>query len=333
METLFQGRDLSVLHQPGGDAETWVTFGALSCRTPTCAGYIGRRGATGLHVFSHADHWYQTPEMEAVLWLIARQRRGRLLTFGGSMGGHAALRLAAALEADVTIAVSPQSALPVPWDDRWEREWRPLEPVAVTSAPDAWILYDPFVREDRLHAEAVRDARHVRAWLCGHEIMEALKEAGAYADALTAMIDGRRPDLTPLRRTREVRSNYWLALGRTARQHRRPELSRYALDRALASEPTSLTRSYIHYQRNLLFSSQGDIEGARDAVRRCMIDFPHWSLHHRLAHLYACAGDIRTAESIFLEGLSMFPGHIELTREFLRFYRTLDVDISPAGGR
>ena len=68
----------------------------------------------------------------------------RVMTYGSSMGGYAALRFARALRADAILALSPQYSIDpavVPWEDRWRQDGARIAWLPALAGP-----LDPNVR-------------------------------------------------------------------------------------------------------------------------------------------------------------------------------------------
>ncbi len=319
-EPLYEGADVALLHQAGG-AETWVTFGGFGSRDPTAVDYIAARGATGLHVISLADDFFYTAEMEAVLDLIRERRTGRLIVTGVSMGAYGALRFAPALDADQAIAFSPPSTPAPSWDGRWQfAAWGRLglAPVDLDPPAGAWVLYDPFYYEDRLHVQGLAGVRRVRAPFCDHRVLPALRAAGIAYPALDAMAEGRAPDLRALRDSRRSRALYWMCLGRAARTHRHLALARTALERALTFDGAEADRAGAWWQLGFLLEAAGELPGAIEAVRSTRaLAPPSPEIEARLAALHAAAGDLPAAERLLLDALATFPADAAVRRDLV----------------
>lgn len=133
-ETAFNGRDLVLEVCDGGHPVSIVTFQAhdpgLQALTPGPflygfgKGLFAPAGFNEFIIKRSRNHWYQTAEMIEVARLI-RQRagQGRLVTYGGSMGGFAAINFAPLLQADCFIALSPLHDI-APGNEAGETRWQ-----------------------------------------------------------------------------------------------------------------------------------------------------------------------------------------------------------------
>lgn len=71
---------------------------------------------TAIHVMSHGNDWFQYSEIGDVIAIVREACSGveRLLAYGSSMGGYAALRLGGLIGAQAALALSPQYSLDPP---------------------------------------------------------------------------------------------------------------------------------------------------------------------------------------------------------------------------
>ena len=94
-----------------------------------------------VHVIGSRNNWYQYPEMPEAMAAIAHIAAGyrRVITYGSSMGGYAAIRYGGVAGGQTALAISPQFSVDpavVPFERRWrdsihkidfilERSWTP----------------------------------------------------------------------------------------------------------------------------------------------------------------------------------------------------------------
>jgi len=135
-EELFVGRDLALDYHDGGFPISIVTFEArnkyISATEPSPfengygRGIFAQLGLNEFLVKRSRNHWYQTDEIEMVIDIIKERARGTtIVTYGGSMGGMAAISLASKLDAKLFIALSPLYDIANDSevrDDRWGDE-------------------------------------------------------------------------------------------------------------------------------------------------------------------------------------------------------------------
>lgn len=154
------------------------------------------------HVLSRNNRWYQFDTMIAAAIRDATAGYDRVITYGSSMGGYAALRLAGAVGANFCLALSSQYS--IDWTRvRWERRWaassrafydaweRSLPP---PSLADAWIIYDPLLR-DRRHVELLQREGFGFAKVDipggGHPISSFVAETGLLRPTIMDVIAGQ----------------------------------------------------------------------------------------------------------------------------------------------
>lgn len=135
--TLFQGEDIALDVDFGNHPISIVTFEArnqnLKPNKTNAFGSgfgPGRFSPMGMNEFivrRNRNHWYQSPEMIDVIEIVNRMAIGtKVITYGGSMGGFAAVNFAQMLNADLFIALSPLHDVSPGNrfnDERWKADW------------------------------------------------------------------------------------------------------------------------------------------------------------------------------------------------------------------
>jgi hypothetical protein len=205
-----------------------------------------------LGIKSKGDSWYRRPDLHC--FLIALQSGGffkeykKVLFYGGSMGGYAALAFSILADDAVVLALNPQTSLDigiVPWESRFtvgqREDWRGAFADAAVSARHArevWVCYDPLLREDRLHVERLPNAnlKELKIPGVGHKMPMHLQELGLLSTVLDGVLDGTlQPAAFPtLARRRRGYIRYWISLGDRLRCL---AAQRACLARALALAP------------------------------------------------------------------------------------------------
>jgi hypothetical protein len=249
---VFEGDRLRATLFPGRSDRVIVTF---DWRREGRAGFapldhatgFARQGFTQVAVRTAANDWFLNDETAALEAALAQAvaGRGRVQMLGFSMGAYAALRFARGLGARQVVAVSPQSSLAAPWERRypeaagWDEALGALAPRGVPGLKGL-ILYDPFVPEDRLHADAIRrlfpGLRGARLGHGGHPAIRTLRGAGGMRLVFEqAGIRAARagPILAAHRAARRGSRGWWLRLAAHAGS-RRPALAARA--RAMAED-------------------------------------------------------------------------------------------------
>ena len=164
-QDLFRSDDVLVRGVTGfGGSLCYVTFASYTDdRTLDRAGFgedfFRARGIDAIHVLSRENRWYQYPELPDALAAIARATAGheRVIAYGSSMGGFAALRYGASCGATVGLALSPQYSVDpavAPFDQRWADDIARiafLDDAALPTLAEQYIVYDPRDPYDRRH--------------------------------------------------------------------------------------------------------------------------------------------------------------------------------------
>ena len=230
-----------------------VTFSnyveGTTARTAFGEHFLSGHGIDAVHVVAKDNHWFDVPEMDALIVAI-RERAGdkRMIVYGSSMGGYAAIRFAARLGAERAVAISPQYALDrrrVPFEHRWRGDARrlrlaPTRPDA--AAPPAIIFFDPR-NPDAGHVAAWSHDRRVEAVAlpyAGHPAGTYLAQVGLLGESLLGIVAGTFDAATAAKEARARRrcsGQYLAQLAAAQPGHRR----RAAL--ALAARAAEVTPS------------------------------------------------------------------------------------------
>ncbi len=171
-------------------------------RLPWLVRHVAETGYSLLGVQSHAKDWFR--QNDAPHMISKLQDQGFFLDFekivftGASMGGFGALNFAPLVPRARVLAFSPQSSMNktvapfearFPWavrNSNWEGMPFLDAAAAIPYLPSATIVYDPFVPEDRMHAQRL-SGPNVELCKLGHASHEAVRlviKAGAMADVL-----------------------------------------------------------------------------------------------------------------------------------------------------
>ena len=168
MRIAFEDDQVQVIHAPGASAHVIVTFdtmGRLANGKRFWGDVLPARYATECYgVVAKRNNWYPAPSMRAVAGLLAPLRGSRVLIgYGHSMGGYACLKYAALLGLAGSVASGPQLTIdpegPVA-DQRYTHHFDPARHAGMQIMPEDLgarhvVVYDPGLKEDRLHAEAI----------------------------------------------------------------------------------------------------------------------------------------------------------------------------------
>ena len=138
MIDLFRSDNVVVRSVPADDVSCWVvTFdhyglGPGFDRPGFGEEFFRQSGVSAIHVMGRREDWYQYPEMAAAMAAVRQATAGadRVMTYGTSMGGYAALRFADAAGANAVLAISPQYSIDprkAPFEKRWLQDGRRIQ--------------------------------------------------------------------------------------------------------------------------------------------------------------------------------------------------------------
>lgn len=299
-EELFRSKDLAVRRVGSKGGTLVVTFQSFTNEPDLDRPGFGEHfllteGVDAVHVINRLNRWYQHPETDEMLAVVATIAAGydRVLTYGSSMGGYAALRFAGAVGADVAVALSPQFSVDpriVPWERRWQPDVAQISFDERPFAPAArqYVFYDPRDIPDNRHVELIAAAGPVVEIAlphAGHPVGALLAETGALPWALRAIIANAfdpREVRTRLRagRRRSQHLYYTLALRAAPR---RPELAIRLLRLAAKIAPESHILSAMASQMDRIGRPENAVRLHRQAVRRAPSNAFAWMAY--AAHL------------------------------------------------
>ena len=261
--------------------------------------YLARYGIDAIHIVGRGNDWYQYPDMPPVLAAVRDAARGsqRVVTYGSSMGGYAAIRFAGEVGADLAVALSPQFSLDpteAPFEHRWQAEARRIRfgpHPTHRRGPPAVIIHDAH-GADSQHAKKLATVYPVTAAAiphCGHPSGTFLAETGLLTSAIADILAGRfdPADLLREARARRRRSGKYLS----TLSERQPQ-SRRRLKIALAR-----------------------------LAQRTVTDTPYYA--SRLAGLLYRAGALEEAEALHRQALDMDPSDALLIYRLSLFLRRL----------
>ena len=204
-QSLFKSDNLEVVKVPGrGEGPVFVTFEPmLEARAPDRRGFgeafFAKRGITAYHVLCRGNDWYHYPEMpQALAALRADIAPGaRVILYGSSMGGYAALRFSGWLAPDTIIAFAPQASVD-PARAGWEKRWAPQTPaltwdrLAPCTRATCYVVYDPF-NMDRRHVALLRrevSLIPLHSHFSDHHVTEFVLESGLLETLLLGIAQG-----------------------------------------------------------------------------------------------------------------------------------------------
>jgi hypothetical protein len=189
-------------------------------------GFFRHRGLNAIGIMAAENDWFQDDEILQVLAAIRAATPGfRLIGYGGSMGGYAAINFAHDLGLASLVAVIPQFSIEAgraPYETRWRGEaariaFRHDKIADIAPVVNGWMVFDPWC-VDGLHARDIQ--RHhklgeVAVPFGGHAQMLMLQQANVYTDMFTDMLEERFDPAAFRRRWRIARrasAAFWLGV-------------------------------------------------------------------------------------------------------------------------
>jgi len=292
-EILFRSDALEVRRVVAGDgAAQVVTFESYHddpgfARSGFGQSFFAREGLTAIHVLSAGNDWYQHAEMDEALACIraATQGAARLLAYGSSMGGYAAIRFADAIGATHALALSPQYTIDrrrFPKERRWYNDQRRIAfradyNGAIACRADVVVAYDPMMPMDAAHIDRIAadvPVRRLRLPHAGHPVAPFLNEVDLLQPLALDMARGS-VDLATLEALAAARTGgsvTWL-IERSARlPGDRGEAGLRLAEKAMELAPGNPT---VLYQYGLRLHEAGDYGAAVEMHRRAVEIMPH----------------------------------------------------------
>lgn len=233
--------------------------------------WLAAQGISAIHVMGRAEDWYQYPDIEAALSAVRAATLGasKVITYGSSMGGYAAIRFADAVGAHRALAFSPQYTLDpavAGHEARWSQDsrrirWRPELNRAIRCSAEAVIVYDP-CGPDRWHADRIAQdvpVAHVRLPHTGHPATTYLAEVHLLAPLVLSVLDGPIDARDFQRRARALRGSSGVYLGDVAaRLSRRRIVAAVAVARRAVEVSGGNDLARLSLARLLLRSGERD---------------------------------------------------------------------------
>ncbi len=174
--------------------------------------FFKSQGWSHLGVMSAGANWYRDAALFDYLEGLAAagffKKFNKVILTGVSMGGYGATAFASIVPGCTVLAFSPQSSLDgqlVPWEDRFDKaralDWagRYRDGAAeVAAAAGVFLVYDPGVEQDRMHAARYQGPRvvHLKTWYSGHKSALFLRRSTLLQPLFQAAVSGELgPDL------------------------------------------------------------------------------------------------------------------------------------------
>ena len=233
-DELFRSDDVVVRRVTAGPTDRWVvTFDHYAIglgfdRPGFGEAYLQSQGISAIHVMGRSEDWYQYPDMTAALATVRAATAGadRVVTYGSSMGGYAALRFANAVGATDALALSPQYSIDpkvAPQELRWTQDgkrirWRPEFGGPMSCSATAVVVFDP-TGSDRWHGERIEqdlNCRAIRLPYTAHPVTTYLADVSLLAPLLEGVLAGEFDARGFQREARQRRARNGIYLGELA---------------------------------------------------------------------------------------------------------------------
>ncbi|MDJ0390416.1 tetratricopeptide repeat protein [Roseomonas sp. E05] len=266
-------------------------------------------GLPAIGVVAKEPNWFPQHEMALLTPAILRtsQNFRRVVAYGFSMGGYAALKYSRAFAADYVIAFSPQWSIDpaiAPWETSYVRYLRPFHKGMEIGPGDVsgsiYIVYDD-LHADTKNANKIAEVAPVNRIVArhlGHATWDAMLSSAAMGRLIQHVIDG---DVAAVRhfirrRRRSVarfESTVWLARARHCLGKRRFQEAERAARRALDCPSPASGGKWV---LGKILAGQGRLGEAEDMIRQNMALDPKaiW-LHYHLAGVLEQQGRMREA--------------------------------------
>lgn len=307
-ELLYDADDFRIRRAPAGDERLcFVTFSSLTDipaldRPGFGETYFRERNIDAIHVINRTNVWYAYEDLPAALDRVRQAVAGkaRVIAYGSSMGGYAAIRFAEALGAETAIAISPQYSIErrlVPFENRWNALFensakiRPQGPHG-SGRVRPIVFYDP--RDlDFLHFRLIlaNYPRTVGVAMphSGHPAGAMLNETGVLTRVLEDIVaDCFDADAiaATVRSKRRLSGQYLFTLARRLG----PWHAAWKLSLAEAALDARREAPYLIYSA-FLYEKKGDAKASETLLREAMAVLPDHPVTLRaLAAFYLRAG-------------------------------------------
>ncbi len=229
-------------------------------REPFGAAFMEKHKTDAISIQSAENDWYQYSELKSALAKVADTAKSysRVLAYGSSMGGYAAIRFGDWAGAHLALAISPQFSINpalCPWENRWSADsgriafpWRDGDLDGYVR--EAVVAYDPYdcdARHVALISEKTR-AQLLPLPFSGHPATGFLSETGLLTPFVLGVLRGAYDleEVARLARTRRRSSAQFLATMAIRMGARRVPLQIDLLREANRIAPTNSSHYLCH---------------------------------------------------------------------------------------
>jgi len=313
---IYRSDNLLVRRKPGRRTDHWVvTFdhygiNATFERPGFGEEFLAARDVSVMTILGRGNDWYQYPDIAAALAAAraALVRADRIVTYGSSMGGYAAIRFADALGAHACVAISPQYSndpAKVPFEWRWPEDakridWRNEPAGPIRCAADLVIVYDP-TNEDGQHVRRIASdvrCRRIPIRYAAHPATTFLSSSGLLPELILSVLEGQFEGRSFGERAVAARKTDAVYLSEMARRQPvwRPRLGIALARRAVAAAPAADLFHHILACR-LALAGRPDEALAAHATA-CRLSGEFWCYALPYAEALAASGDMPAAVAL-----------------------------------
>ena len=203
---LYRSERIVVRQVATSDRDNWiVTFDNYSIghgfdRPGFGQDWLRAQNISAIHVMGRGEDWYQYEDIAEALATVRAVVEGapRVMTYGSSMGGYAAIRFADAVGAHSVLALSPQYTLDpeiAGHDRRWAQDARRIGWIKSLNGPlttqsRVVVVYDPKGLDgwhgERIAADAA--VTSIRLPYTAHPVTSYLSEIGVLAELVVRVL-------------------------------------------------------------------------------------------------------------------------------------------------
>jgi hypothetical protein len=211
---LYENDHVKACYRKGTSEYILVTFGPRSFY-PRGDRYWGenfhqKAGVTTIGIVSKSAHWYPVTYMEELLEVVREYttKYRAVISYGGSMGGYAAVKHSYAVRATAALSFSPQYSIAEADLGFHDKRYAAHLDASIHSGMriaredigcPVYVFYDPFHRFDRRHAEAIQGisslVRTTPVYLTGHDAIRVYAGTNRGLRLFQAAMDGDMDEL------------------------------------------------------------------------------------------------------------------------------------------
>lgn len=179
-------------------------------RRPWGFSYFEKMNWSMLGVMANGWTWYRDPWVTEQFDILRNEgffdQFKRVVFYGASMGGYAALAFSAAAPGSDVVVFSPQTTLDksiVPWETRYKTAWGADfsdhygdAAKTIQSAANVHVFYDPYAPLDNAHAKRLKgeNVKQYYARLMGHKVGSSFQNMNILQPLVNAALAGELTD-------------------------------------------------------------------------------------------------------------------------------------------